>query len=85
MQNPETLDHAHNAEVRLKLNGLEFFRQMMAGKLPPPPMVALLGMRLVEVDEGRVVFAAEPLEAFYNGATSQSLRRFAMRAAQRGW
>ena len=67
MTNPETVASPQVAEVRRRLSGLEFFQQMMAGVLPPPPMVALLGMRLVEVAEGRVVFAGEPLEAFYNG------------------
>jgi uncharacterized protein (TIGR00369 family) len=67
MTKPDTLAHIQVADIRQRIGGLEFFRQMMAGRLPPPPMVALLGMRLVEVDEGRVVFAAEPGEAFYNG------------------
>lgn len=40
---------------------------MMAGSLPPPPMVSLLGLRMVEVEEGRVVFAGTATEAFYNG------------------
>jgi uncharacterized protein (TIGR00369 family) len=56
-----------NIEARHRLSGLEFFRQMIAGALPPPPMVALLGFRIVEADEGRVVFAGTPAEAFYNG------------------
>jgi uncharacterized protein (TIGR00369 family) len=63
----ETAAAVRVSDVRRALGGLEFFRQMMAGTVPPPAMVALLGMRLVEVGEGRVVFAAEPLEAFYNG------------------
>jgi acyl-coenzyme A thioesterase PaaI-like protein len=33
---------------------------MIAGELPPPPIATLLGFDLVEVDEGRVVFAAVP-------------------------
>ena len=41
---------------RRDMSGLEFFQQMMAGEMPPPPMVALLGLRLAEVEEGRVVF-----------------------------
>jgi uncharacterized protein (TIGR00369 family) len=41
---------------------------MAAGALSPPPLVSLLGFRLAEVEEGRIVFVAEPLEAFYNGA-----------------
>lgn len=55
------------ADSRQALSGLEFFRRMMAGSLPAPPMVAALGLRLVEVEEGRVVFAATPAESFYNG------------------
>ena len=59
---------AHSlADVRRALSGLEFFRRMMAGTLPPPPMVSLLGLRMIEVEEGRVVFAGTPTEAFYNG------------------
>jgi uncharacterized protein (TIGR00369 family) len=59
---------AHSlADVRQSLSGLEFFRQMMAGTIPPPPMVSLLGLRMVEAEEGRVVFAGTAAEAFYNG------------------
>src|SRR5262245_44834538 len=46
---------------------MEFFRQMLAGQIPPPPMVSLLGLRLVEVEPGRVVFTGTATEAFYNG------------------
>jgi uncharacterized protein (TIGR00369 family) len=54
-------------DVRVAIGGLAFFKQMMAGELPPPPLVALLGFRLVEVESGRVVFAGTPAETFYNG------------------
>lgn len=40
---------------------------MMVGELPLPSMVALLGLRLVEVEEGRVVFAGTATNRFYNG------------------
>ena len=53
--------------IRQGLSGLEYFRRMITGEFPLPPMLALLGIRLVEVDEGRVVFAAETEERFYNG------------------
>jgi uncharacterized protein (TIGR00369 family) len=53
--------------VRGGLSGLDFFRKMIAGEVPPPPMVALLGLRLVEADAGRVVFAGTATERFYNG------------------
>ena len=55
------------AETRHGLSGIEFFRKLLAGELPPPPMLQLLNIRIVEVDEGRVVFAAEAEERFYNG------------------
>ena len=54
-------------DIRGGLSGLEFFRRMVARAAPPPPMVALLGLRLVEADEGRVVFAGTATEQFYNG------------------
>jgi len=55
------------AETRQGLSGLDFFRKLLRGELPAPPMLRLLNIRLVEVDEGRVVFAAEAEERFYNG------------------
>jgi uncharacterized protein (TIGR00369 family) len=55
------------AEARRAVSGLEFFRMMMAGEIPPPPMVSLLGLRIVEAGEGHVVFAGTATEQFYNG------------------
>jgi uncharacterized protein (TIGR00369 family) len=49
------------------MGGLEYFRQMAAGVLSPPPLVALLGLRLVEADPGRVVFTGTASDEFYNG------------------
>jgi hypothetical protein len=43
-----------------RLDGLAGMRAMIAGELPPPPIATLLGFELVEAQEGRVVFAAEP-------------------------
>jgi len=54
-------------DTRRGLSGIDYFRKMMAGELPPPAMLELLGIRLVEVDEGRVVFSATADERFYNG------------------
>ena len=53
--------------VRSLLSGVEYFRKIAAGELPPPAMVALLGLTLVEVSEGRIVFSARADERFYNG------------------
>jgi uncharacterized protein (TIGR00369 family) len=53
--------------IRQSLSGLEFFRKMIAGELPPPPLVALLGLRLIEAEPGRVVFAGVASQEVYNG------------------
>jgi uncharacterized protein (TIGR00369 family) len=49
-----------------RLDGLAALRAMIAGELPPPPIATLLGFDLVEVDEGRAVFAVEPSDRHYN-------------------
>ena len=38
------------------LSGLEFLEAIAAGRLPAPPISAVLGFRLVEVAHGRAVF-----------------------------
>jgi uncharacterized protein (TIGR00369 family) len=48
------------------LSGRAHLEAMRAGKLPPPPIATLIGMRITEVGEGRVVFAVEPAEYHYN-------------------
>ena len=54
-------------EIRRSLPGLDFFKKMIAGELPPPPLVALLGLKLVEAEAGRVTFTGLAREEFYNG------------------
>ena len=54
-------------ETRRSLSGLDYFQKVVAGEIPPPPMLQLLGMRLVEAEKGRVVFTATVDERFYNG------------------
>jgi uncharacterized protein (TIGR00369 family) len=48
------------------LTGLEAMRKFQEGELPPPPIADTLDFRLVEVEEGRVVFECEPAEFHYN-------------------
>jgi uncharacterized protein (TIGR00369 family) len=48
------------------MNGLDLLRLMRKGELPPPPIMQTLGIRLVEVDFGRAVFAAQAAEYMYN-------------------
>jgi uncharacterized protein (TIGR00369 family) len=54
-------------ERRRAMGGLAFFRHMLEGQMPQAPMTKLLKMRLLEVDEGRVVFGAVPSREHYNG------------------
>ena len=56
-----------HVEARRTLSGLDFFRKMLAGEMPPPQMLDLLGIRLAEVEAGRVVSTATCEERYYNG------------------
>jgi uncharacterized protein (TIGR00369 family) len=49
------------------MSGREYLEALRDGIVPPPPMVALMGISLVEVHDGRVVFEAHPREYLYNG------------------
>ena len=45
--------------MRDSLTGLEYMRLVASGEVEAGPFTRLLGMRITEVDEGRVVFSAE--------------------------
>ena len=64
---PDTTSPSGLFEIRRQLSGLEFFKKMTAGELPPPPLVVLLGLKLVEAEPGRVTFTGVAREEFYNG------------------
>jgi uncharacterized protein (TIGR00369 family) len=64
---PDTTSPSGLFEVRRRLSGLEFFRKMIAGELPPPPLVAMLGLKLVEAEPGRVTFTGVAHDEVYNG------------------
>jgi uncharacterized protein (TIGR00369 family) len=48
------------------LSGYEFLSAIKDGKLPGPPIAALLGFQLAEVELGRVVFECAPDQSAYN-------------------
>jgi uncharacterized protein (TIGR00369 family) len=48
------------------LSGREFLRAILDGRLPPPPMAALIGAELVSVGDGEAVFRCAPDESTYN-------------------
>lgn len=53
--------------ARQAMSGLEYFRLVAEGKRPLPGMFSLLGLRIAEVEKGRVVIVATATEQFYNG------------------
>jgi uncharacterized protein (TIGR00369 family) len=48
------------------LDGLEALQRMIAGELPYPPIADTIGMRMVAVEPGRVVWEGSPGEHLYN-------------------
>ena len=54
------------AEAGRSMAGIEFLRAIRDGRLPHPPICALLGYRLAQVDAGRAVFEISPAEQHYN-------------------
>ena len=55
-----------SAEARQRLSGIEYLRGFLDGTFPPAPIVQTMGMRFVEVEEGRAVFEGEPAQYHYN-------------------
>jgi uncharacterized protein (TIGR00369 family) len=49
-----------------RMSGLDLLRAMREGIVPYPPLGALLGFELDEVEPGRVVFGLQPGEHHYN-------------------
>jgi uncharacterized protein (TIGR00369 family) len=47
-------------------SGLEVLTAIRDGVLAPPPMAAVFGFRIAELEEGRIVFECEPDESTYN-------------------
>ena len=48
------------------VDGLTLFGEIMAGRLPAPPMAKALGFWIEEVELGRVVFGYQPVFDHYN-------------------
>jgi uncharacterized protein (TIGR00369 family) len=48
------------------LSGLDYLRAILAGTVPPPPIMATLGLGLAELEAGCAVFTCAPQEFHYN-------------------
>jgi uncharacterized protein (TIGR00369 family) len=59
-------DPSSTAGVGLALAGIDYMRAIASGALPAPPIARLLDFSIVEIEEGRAVFAVEPAEWMYN-------------------
>jgi uncharacterized protein (TIGR00369 family) len=53
-------------EAGKNLSGLEYMKEMIAGRIAGPPIMHLMGFRLKEVGEGLAIFECEPGEQHYN-------------------
>ena len=48
------------------MSGLEYVEVLVAGSVPQPPIVNLMGMRPVAAEVGRVTFTCDPDGSHYN-------------------
>lgn len=48
------------------LSGLDYLRRVRDGRLPPPPIAQVFGMRFGETEDGRFSATCDPREAFFN-------------------
>jgi uncharacterized protein (TIGR00369 family) len=48
------------------MSGLEYMKAVFAGRFPPPPIMATMGIIGGEVEEGKAVFLGEAGEYLYN-------------------
>ena len=54
------------AALALELSGLDYLRAIAEERIPRPPIAALLGMGIVDVQPGRVTFSLDVGEYLYN-------------------
>src|SRR6056297_1672027 len=55
-----TIDELASPDDLLGRSGLEFMQDVVAGRLPGPPIGATLGFRAVAAERGRVAFEGRP-------------------------
>jgi uncharacterized protein (TIGR00369 family) len=59
-------DPSVGAALARDLSGLDYLRAIAEGRIPAPPIAALLGMGLGEIEPGRVTFTLDIGEHLYN-------------------
>jgi uncharacterized protein (TIGR00369 family) len=59
-------DPAVSAALALEMTGLDYLRGIAEGRIPAPPIAALLGLGIVQAEPGRVTFSLDVGEHLYN-------------------
>jgi len=54
------------AALALEMTGLDYLRGIAEGRIPAPPIAALLGLGIVQVEPGLVTFSLDVGEHLYN-------------------
>ena len=62
----EWKDPKRPARASLSMDGLSYLQALLAGEIPPPPIVAVMNMTLDSVSKGEAVFGLVPDESLYN-------------------
>jgi uncharacterized protein (TIGR00369 family) len=62
----EWQDPVATAAAGAEMAGIDYLRAVIAGELGRPPISVTMNMEIVELEEGRAVFAGEPGEEHYN-------------------
>jgi len=59
-------DPTVGAKKARSMSGLDYLRAIKEGEIPTAPIGVLINMDISEIEEGRIVFTAEPAEYHYN-------------------
>lgn len=59
-------DPAIGVAAGSRMRGIDYLRAIAEGRVPPPPLMSLLGIEPDEIEAGRVVFTLVPAEYHYN-------------------
>jgi uncharacterized protein (TIGR00369 family) len=59
-------DPQPGAALSLQLSGLDYLHRIIAGQVPPPPVLVLLGMSIVDAGHGWTTFSLDVGEHLYN-------------------
>jgi len=62
----EWSDPVATAAAGAEMAGMDYLRAVIAGELGRPPISVTMNMEIVELEDGRAVFAGEPGEEHYN-------------------